>query len=170
MRKPGLPYLYSGDMEAGLKSIRQIGYDIVELLMPGADFMSAPQLADCLTRHHLDLAAIGTGGAYIKDKLHLCSPNEDIRRRAEEYISKTIDLAAPFGAVVILGLVTGYLEPDVSREDALGWLAPSLQRLAGHAVRNGTTIVIEPLNRYESNLINRLEHGLDLLTWSAQRT
>lgn len=159
----GLPYLYSSDMEAGLASIHALSYDAVDLLLPALDFISAADLAEYLKRHALNLAAIATGGAFIKERLHLCSPNQAIRRRAEEYVLRVIDLAAQFGAVVSLGLMTGIVEDGVTRDEALGWLVPALQRIGTHA-GGGAVVAIEPLNRYESNLINRLDDGLELLS------
>ena len=159
--RPGLPYLYSGDLEASLSSINALGYDAVEILLPDLDFISAADLAECLSSHALKLAAIGTGGAFINGKLHLCSPNESIRRRAEDYVLRAIDLASQFGAAVNLGLVTGIVEDGVTRDHALGWLIPALERIGTHA--SGGCVAIEPLNRYEGNLINSVDDGLELL-------
>lgn len=158
-----LPYLYSGDLGSACGTIRDLGYDAVELLVPSPDLFSKSEIERSISGRGLEASAIGTGGAYISRGLHLCSPNPSIRDSAERFIEGIVDLAVPFGAKVILGLVTGFLEQDVARETALGWLVPSLDRLGDYAAERKSVLVIEPLNRYESNLINTLEDGLELL-------
>ena len=49
----------------------------------------------------------------------------------------------------------GKAEGDVSREQALTWLAEALTDLGAHAARYGVPLLYEPLNRYETNLLNR---------------
>ncbi len=158
-----LPYLFAGPLEPACRSIARHGFDAVELLVPRPDFLSAAKLHTCLDGHSLQLSAIGTGGAWIAGKLHLCSPDPAIRRAAADFVQGIIDLAARFQATVILGLVTGLLEPGVTYDEALDWLVPGLRQLAHHAAERGVGLVIEPLNRYESNLINRVDDGLNLL-------
>jgi sugar phosphate isomerase/epimerase len=48
----------------------------------------------------------------------------------------------------------------VNREQALGWLAEGLHHLGKHAASLGVQLIYEPLNRYETNLINTLEDGV----------
>ena len=44
----------------------------------------------------------------------------------------------------------------VTRETALGWLGESVARLGDYALTQGKPVFYEPLNRYETNLINTL--------------
>jgi len=48
------------------------------------------------------------------------------------------------------------VKPLAAREDELCWAAETI-RDALDAVAGGPTLVIEPLNRYETHLINTLE-------------
>ena len=49
----------------------------------------------------------------------------------------------------------GKAEGDVTREQALAWLAEALADLGAHAAHYGVPLLYEPLNRYETNLLNR---------------
>ena len=49
----------------------------------------------------------------------------------------------------------GKAEGEVSREQALIWLAEALEDLGAHAQQYGVPLLYEPLNRYETNLLNR---------------
>ena len=50
----------------------------------------------------------------------------------------------------------GRWEGDVTRAQALAWLAEALEDLGAHAATHGVPLFYEPLNRYETNLINRV--------------
>ena len=45
----------------------------------------------------------------------------------------------------------------------LAWLCEALEELGLRAERLGVPLLIEPLNRYETNLLNRVEDGLAVL-------
>ena len=49
----------------------------------------------------------------------------------------------------------GKAEGDVTREQALTWLAEALEDLGAHAKQHGVPLLYEALNRYETNLLNR---------------
>jgi sugar phosphate isomerase/epimerase len=51
----------------------------------------------------------------------------------------------------------------VSRPEALHWLAESLEQLGLHAQARGQPLLFEPLNRYETNLVNQVSEALALL-------
>jgi sugar phosphate isomerase/epimerase len=51
----------------------------------------------------------------------------------------------------------GRAEGQVSRSEALNLLGESLVQLADHARPLGVTLLYEHLNRYETNLLNRVE-------------
>jgi len=55
------------------------------------------------------------------------------------------------------------LKNNVTREQALVWLGEALESLAARAHTHGVPLLFEPLNRYESNLINCVADGVALL-------
>lgn len=89
-------------------------------------------------------------------KLTLTHPNPAVRADALEFIGDIVDLAAGFGAPAIIGSMQGRWDGAVTRAQALVWLGDALEQLGGHAGRRGTTLLYEPLNRYETNLFNRI--------------
>ncbi|MEI8245423.1 MAG: sugar phosphate isomerase/epimerase family protein [Lentisphaerota bacterium] len=161
-RRP-LPYLYSGDPAAAFAQIAANGYDAVELLLSDNDYLSSRTLQSLLERNNLALSAIGTGGAAISHSLFLSSPVATIRDQAEGYIRGIIELAGRFGAGTILGSVIGTSAKDETREQALSRIIPVIERLSEHAAAHGSLLLIEPLNRYESNLLNCIGQGLELI-------
>jgi sugar phosphate isomerase/epimerase len=86
----------------------------------------------------------------------LTDPDAAIRKKSIAYISEFIDVAAQFNAPAIIGSMQGrWGENGSTREQALGWLAETLQTLGPRAKKQGTVLLYEPLNRYETNLFNR---------------
>lgn len=57
----------------------------------------------------------------------------------------------------------GNVVAGVTREQALQWLADGLSYLGNHAASLGVKLIYEPLNRYETNLINTLGDGVQFL-------
>jgi sugar phosphate isomerase/epimerase len=96
-------------------------------------------------------------------QLSLTSPDAAVRRRACDFINAIIDLAGSFGAPAILGSMQGRFEGGVSREQALIWLAEALEQLGPRAHAHGVPLLYEHLNRYESNLINRVSDAVTFL-------
>jgi sugar phosphate isomerase/epimerase len=74
-----------------------------------------------------------------------------------------IEVAAEFGAPAIIGSMQGRVEGDLDRAQALDWLGDALEDLGAHAETLGTPLLYEPLNRYETNLFNRLSDAAAFL-------
>lgn len=157
------PFLFSGDLADGCRRAAAEGFDAVEALVPSAEEFDAGLLRRLLSEHRLGLSGLGTGAGFLAHRLHLASPDATIRRRATDYAAAIVDRAGEFGAFAIIGSLKGSVEPGVKREDALKWLHEGLHELAERAGRHGVPLIVEPLNRYESNYINRLEEGVELI-------
>src|SRR4030095_6012926 len=109
------------------------------------------------------LAAMGTGAAWVVHKLRLTDPDATVRRRAQEFVSAIIDFAGSFRTARIVGALQGRCEDGVSREQACGWLAEALEQLGPRAHGQGVPLLLEPLNRYETNLFNHVDETLQFL-------
>lgn len=152
----GGPFVYSHGLAAACTDAAALGFDAMEVFPPSADAPELGQLPELLRARGLALAAVGTGAGWVRHKLTLTSPDEDVRRRAREFVRGIIDFAGGLGAPAIIGSMQGRWEGDVTREAALRSLAEALDELGAHAARYGVPLLYEPLNRYETNLLNRL--------------
>ncbi|TFH33092.1 MAG: sugar phosphate isomerase/epimerase [Anaerolineales bacterium] len=72
-------------------------------------------------------------------------------------------MAARFDAIIILGLIRGISPPGQTHEQSLRYLVEGLQECAAAAFSQGVRFALEPLNRYETDLIHTVADGLDLL-------
>ena len=125
--------------------------------------MNSRELAGLLDQHGLNLAAVGSGAGWLKHKLRLTDPDPAIRRAAVAFVAALIELAGPFGAPVIIGLMQGRSGDGVSREQAVDWLRQVLEELGAHSARHQTALLYEPLNRDETDLFTRVAQTREFL-------
>ncbi|MCX7388702.1 MAG: sugar phosphate isomerase/epimerase [Planctomycetota bacterium] len=157
------PFVFHDDVADACRIASELGFDAVELFAPSAAAIQSLPLADLLKRHHLRLAAVGTGAGMVVHKLQLCDPDSARRQKAEHFIRDIMSAGAEFGGPAIIGSMQGKWDDVVDQPTAQGYLRDALQRLGEYAESLGTTLIYEPLNRYETNLANTLQQGLELL-------
>lgn len=160
----GGPFVFWDSLDDGCQRAAALGFDAVEVFPRSAEELDAAQLKRALAGNGLKLAAMGTGAGWVVRKLRLTDPDPAVRRQAVAFAASIIDVAGGFGAPAILGSLQGRWEGKVSREDALAWLSEGLEQLGPRAHALGVPLVFEPLNRYETNIFNRVEETLTFLS------
>ena len=159
----GGPFVFWDDLPAACAKASALRYDAIEIFPPGPEAIDPAVVRALLERHHLALAAVGTGAGWVKHRLHLCLPDAEQRKRAREFVRSIIDVAGGLGAPAIIGSMQGRWGEGVTRETAVGWLTESLNDLGEHARRYGVPLIYEPLNRYETNMATTIDAGVALL-------
>lgn len=157
------PFVFHGDLNRGCAQASKLGFDAVEVFPPSAGAVNLTELRSLLKRHHLKVAAVGTGAGWLRHRWTLTSPDSGIRYNAREFISQIIDFAAAFNAPAIIGSMQGRVEVDVNSKQAEKWLGEALRNLGQRAGKLGVPLLYEPLNRYETNLFNRAEDAASFL-------
>jgi sugar phosphate isomerase/epimerase len=152
----GGPFVFWDDLAAGIKAAASLGFDAVEIFPPSADAIDPAELRKLLSDTGLSLAAVGTGAGWVKHKLTLTDP--DTRHKAIDFVKTVIDFAGPFGAPAIIGSMQG--RGDAAARRMLG---EALAELGAHAGVWGVPLLYEPLNRYETNLVNTQADGVRLI-------
>jgi sugar phosphate isomerase/epimerase len=153
---------FKGDFEANVARIAGYGYDGVELAVRDPGLVELAELAAVVDRHNLTVPAIGTGQAWGEERLSFTSDDPQVRRAAIERIKSHIPLAARFKAVVILGLIRGISPVGQTHAQSMAYLVEALQECSA-AAPYGVRYALEPLNRYETDLIHTVADGLDLI-------
>ena len=159
----GGPFVFWDDLAAGCAKAAEFGFDAVEIFPRSAEELNAKEVKQLLAKHHLRLAAVGTGAGWIAHKLRLTDPDATVRRRAQQFIGAIIDFAGGFDAPAIIGSMQGRFEGNVTREQAEGWLREALEQLGPRAHALGVPLLYEFLNRYETNLFNNVADTLAFL-------
>lgn len=163
------PWIYWDDLETSLQKAAALGFDAVELFTASADAISAEQLQTLCRHYKLSIGAVGTGAGKVIHGLTLTDPDPVIRARAVAFIQDMISFGARVKAPAIIGSMQGNVAQGVTREQALSWLADGLTTLGNYAESQGIFLIYEPLNRYETNLINRLDDGIAFLNTLSTR-
>ena len=159
----GGPIVFWDGLEAAAAEAARLGFDAIEIFPPAAEALNAVEINALVKRHGIGVAAVGTGGGWLIHKLHLCLPDLTARQRAKDFIRGIIDVAAKVGAPAIIGSMQGRWGEGVAREQAIGWLGEALNDLGEHAASLGQPLLYEPLNRYETNLFNRVGDTVEFL-------
>lgn len=159
----GGPFVFWDDLPAACRSAAELGFDAVEIFAPSPDAVDKASLTILLKELNLKVAAVGTGAGMVIHKLSLTDPNPEVRSSAREFIRQMIRFGADYGAPAILGSMQGKWGGDIRRDAALHLLAEALEDLGQYADSLDTYLLYEPLNRYETNLINTVEAGVTLL-------
>ena len=159
----GGPFVFWDGLARGCEEAAALGFDAVEIFPSSANAFDAAELGQLLTKHKLRVAALGTGGGWVVHKWSLTHADPSIRAQAKDFIRGIIDLAAAFQAPAILGSMQGRWEASGSRDQAVGWLGEALRELDTHAGKHRQVLLYEPLNRYETNLFNRLVEAAKFL-------
>ena len=154
---------FKGDFDANLKRIASYGYDGVELTIRDPKDVDHDRIIKAVKEQNLVIPAIGTGLAWGEDKLSFTDPNSAVRIKAIERFESHIPLAKKAGATIILGLIRGIPGEDVTAKQAQAWMVEGIKTCTATAAKEGVKIALEPINRYETPLVNSIAQGLDLI-------
>ena len=146
-----------------IRYLGSLGYAGVELAIRDPAQVNVEEIAACAREAGVFIPAIGTGQAFVEEGLALSSSDEGVRARAAARLEAHLVPARRLGALLIIGLIHGPIPPDADRGQAMGWLLAGLAQVSRRARELGVRIVIEPVNRYESNWLNTVGEVMDLI-------
>jgi sugar phosphate isomerase/epimerase len=146
--------------ERTAERMRRCGYQSVELAGEPA-LVDAGAVSAALDR--FDLSCWGAL-ALMTEGRDLCHEDAYVRRGTVEYVKDVVDLAAALGGtmVTVVPTTVGKLEPMASPSREWEWCVDSMRSCANHAGEHGLRLAIEPLNRFETYLVNRVEQALSV--------
>ncbi len=151
-----------GPIKHVMSLMKSLGYDGVEYNIPDPFKVNIGDLKRITSSFGLEVAAISTGLSYLRYGYSLSSSKSDLRKKALEFFHKYIDMAVELDArKVIIGLARGKCEGECKRAKEI--LRDSLEKLDAYAHERGVILLLEPLNRYETDLINRISEALEFI-------
>lgn len=147
-----------------LQKIKTAGYDIIEVAVEDAALIDWNEL---ITRaRDLDLK-ITISGAFGEDR-DISSTDPRIRDQGLRYIADCVAIAAKVGSPVFGGPVysavgkTRIVSPEQKKQER-DWCIDGLIASAKVAADHGVIIGLEPLNRFETDMINTVDQALELV-------
>ena len=151
------PWIFWKNMEESMRKAADLGFDAIELFTGSGDAISTEILKKLMDQYKLQLAAVGTGAGKVIHGLTLTDADNTIRKKAIAFVQEMMEFGALFGAPAIIGSMQGNVTQGNTHTNSIGLLAEALHILDEHAASLGVKLIYEPLNRYETNLINRLD-------------
>lgn len=133
----------------------EMGFDLVEVPLEDHTHLDYDQAAETIQAAGLDVSV----AAVMTTERDLVHESAERRRTGRQYLRRAIDATATLGGDHLVGpmyAATGRLwdlDGD-ERAETEATLVAELEDLARYAADQGVTLCIEPLNRFETSLLN----------------
>lgn len=149
------PIVFHGSYPEQIWRAKTLGYNQVELHIRDPKSLDLDPIIRALEETCVQVSTLGTGQAYVADRLSFSSFNAETRREAVQRIKDHVQLASWLGAKVIIGSIKGVLPPGGrEREEAYCFVVDCLKDCLNEAERRGIHLSLEAINRYETNFLN----------------
>ena len=141
-----------------IDNVKELGFDGIEIPL-----MELEEIDPSAIRERAAAAGVGVVTSVAVDES--TDPTDDspeVRAAARDFLVRCVDATADMGATVFTGVTYSAIGRRIERrpEDLdFERAAGVLSDVARHAADRGVTLGIEPVNRYETFLVNTAEHG-----------
>ncbi len=140
--------------------VKGMGFDIFELSCENPDLLDLKEVKEILAANKLDAIVCG---AFGPDR-NICSEDPKISQNAKVYIRWLIDAARELGSAVVCGPMYSavgkeHLEDPADRQREWDRAVTGIREMARYAQQNGVKLAFEPLNRFETDMINIVAQG-----------
>lgn len=165
-------WIYGGEsLELTFQRLSRFGYDGVELM--GEPALYDPSEVSALCRQY-ELGVVSIAGMYPwpTDSRDLANSDPAVRRRAVEYLSSCVEFAVAVEAplVIVVPSAVAKTTPSPGLLDEAAWVeaydeawrnaVEAVSEAARTAEARGVALAVEPINRYETFLVNTCEQAL----------
>lgn len=155
---------FTSDQTALLEKIAEMGFDFVELPVEDPAHYSASELRPVLERLNLGVVLCT---AVVGDR-DLSAEDPTIREKTLTYFNDCLELAQQLECDCVAGPLYApvnkpRLPSQALREAEWQRSAESLARLSRTAGERGVRLGLEPINRFETDMVNTVEDALAML-------
>lgn len=150
-------------------SIKSSGFDFIELLVPEPGELDLNATRNCLEQAGLGVVL----AARVNLQRNIASGNPKEHQAGIDYLKFAIESAATLGARIVGGPLTGNplvfagrAPQPVDEKERLARKARCVDALGQVAIcaqKHGITLAVEPLNRFESDVLCTVQQGIELL-------
>ena len=155
---------FSNETLSLIDHAKALGFDIIEICIEDPDTIDPPSIRSRLQQAGLQATVCGAFGP----SRDLSADDGEIRENGKAYLSRCVEIAETLGSRTVVGPMysavgkTRMLEAP-ERAKQWGFAVESLQQAADFAAHHGVTLGIEPLNRFETDLVNTVDQGLRMI-------
>lgn len=151
-------------LQALAPRIKEMSFDVIELPIEDPRDWDAGAAGELLS----ELGLGATTCAVMPPSRDLVVEDPGVVAATQAYLRECVRMAARVGAAVVGGPIyapvgrTWLLDRD-ERRATIGRLVEALKPSAEDAAAHGVVLGLEPLNRYETSLINTVEQALEVV-------
>ncbi len=144
-----------------LAEVAATGFDCLALPLRNLPTLRPPALAAAFSESGVE--ALATTG--LPAGADVSSDDPDQRRRGEEHLKRVVAIARDIGIIQINGVFYGLLghAGKPVGADPRRRSAEIVARVAETAAQSGIRLCVELVNRYETAMLNTVEHGIEYL-------
>lgn len=147
------------------RSAAEIGYDLIEVLI-----FDPASLDVNMTRRVTHEAGIGLRlGMALGVDTDISSDDLEIAAKGEATVGRCLEIASELGVPAISGIVYAAFHSYAAPQTKAQWdrVATSLSKLDRRAGELGVRLGLEPVNRYESYMVNTLDQAAAMISDAA---
>ncbi|OGO33949.1 MAG: sugar phosphate isomerase [Chloroflexi bacterium RBG_16_54_18] len=142
--------------------VKELGFDIFEISCENPVLIDVDEVKSELERNSLQPIVCG---AFGPDR-NICSRDPEIVENAKAYIHWLVDAAYRLGSPVVCGPMYSavgkeHLEDAEERKAEWDRAVSGIREMAQYAETKQVKLALEPLNRFETDMINVVEQGLE---------
>lgn len=152
---------WSNDTLDLIDRVKGLGLDFIEIPLMALDSFDAA----AVRRRLNDAGLEAVTSTVLLEGTDITSRDPAIRRRGVDYLKACVQAAAAIGTTQLSGVLYSQhvKHPAVKPEEAdWNYAAEGLREAAVFAASVGVVLGLEPVNRYESNLVNTIEQAAAL--------
>ena len=158
------PFSTKTDLDL-IDKIKDLGFDFIEIAVESPELIDLAILKSALQNKGVQAIMCGVFGP----QRNLSSLVVEERRNAESYLRWMIDAASDLGTRLVIGPMysavgKAHLEDPTDREREWQLAVSGLNEMCRYASDHGVRLAFEPLNRFETDMINVVDQGLDLIS------
>lgn len=151
--------LLSGTFEEKVQKAAALKVDGLELMTADPTALDVSEIRNALRRHDLAVAAVGSGAVPFSTGLTLLHSDPDKALLARRRLQELIEFAAAVGSpLVTIGSFRGRVA--AVGPHAREVLRDMLREAAEYAAIRSVRLALEPLNRYEADMIHTADEAL----------
>ncbi|KJS80731.1 MAG: hypothetical protein JM58_18340 [Peptococcaceae bacterium BICA1-8] len=157
------PIPIKGELTKTLPQAREAGFKYVELNIKNPFTFKKGELKKLLDKNNLKAVALASGYPYFMENVSFTDERGEARNIAIKRVSEYIELANILESQVIIGSIRGEAPKNIEIETSYQRFLEALDKCLDKARQEGVNLALEPVNRYEMNLINTVSQGLEVI-------
>lgn len=152
-----------GKLEQNAEIMRKYGYQGVDLFIKQTTKEQIREYRKLFENYGIQITTLfaiylGENGVKLSER------DRQLQRKYIDMVKEQLEHAKEIGAVGLgMGFIRGGYEAGETEEEALARIAQALAELGEYAASIGTSILLEPVNRYEINTLNSAVQTADFI-------